>query len=191
MAHASAPKASGKHYFDNGSRLTQDICALAAKEEANESQSQYAVSGFWAPACGSAKEAIDEFGIANPNLHYRDGYGLNACKVEGDTQLKVGPGLVHPRHKYQLKARLFQGVPNRAAGLVSGKAANAESRLVQGSDTCITDRVCDKYASRDLARFEQLMNPCWYISEDNRISSASSRDLNKTYDASCGWKAPR
>ena len=187
MSYAATPKQQpGLHYFDNANRLAMDPCAIAAKNEANGSMSEYSLRSFYAPVCGGAKKAIDEFTMANPNLHASDGYGVHACHIAEDSQMKTGNGLTHPKTKYQLQARQFQGVPNRAAGLVSGKAANAESRLVQGQDTCIMDRVCDKYASRDLARFEPLLNPCWHLSKDNRISSASSRDLNKTYDAKCG-----
>jgi hypothetical protein len=96
--------------------------------------------------------------------------------------------LVQPRQRKQLSAREFVAVPDLGRGSV---APSMESRLQQGSDTSITDRVCDKYGSRDFARILPPPQSCWYMPNTVGTVPANSKDIMRAHDSACDARKSR
>lgn len=136
--------------FINENRLTSDDCALLTKELQNRSINDYYLyNAFFTSKCEDNSKLLD-FMIENPNLTFRDGYGItNACGVEVDSELRNASKLTNFREKEQLCTRWYQAVPNIGKG---GLIPNIESRLKYAEDTSdIKD--CDILAEKDFDRF--------------------------------------
>lgn len=168
------------HYFDSGNRLAQDACALVARDAENMSVSDYVLTNFHAPVCTSDREKIQSFMETHPNLHSVDGYSAQACQIDRDSQLRFAQ-LSRGRSRIQLQQRFFQAVPDLARGV---SVPCVESELQQGESTHITHKACDKYSERSFARFTPLLNPCWFIPQQQMPFPQSSTNLAKK-ETSC------
>lgn len=170
-----------ERYYDSGNRLAQDACALVSRDEENESVIDYNLTNFYATPCSRKRDQVTRFMASQPNLNSVEGYGVMPCSIDSDSQLRNIP-LTHGRSRMQLGSRTFQAIPDLARGT---SVPCVESRLQQGENTYITSRVCDKYAEKQFARFETLMNPCWFIPANQLPFPASSTVIMKDNDAFC------
>ncbi len=174
-----------QQYFDEANRLSMDPCALRQKCQGNASILDWTLHNFHQPVCSAGKKSLDAFALSHPNLRAVDGYGVDGCHIDGESSMRLKGGLSHARGRQQLCTRTFAAAPD----LTKNTAADAsvESRIVQGEDTSLRDRVCDRYSERDFAR--PMQGPCAYLHTDVAPFPANSRDIMRAADASstvCG-----
>jgi len=150
--------------FELENRLTSDNCASVTKELQNRSISDYVLFNMYpTAACDDADEQLIKLVADNPNLRYRDGYGVaNACTVDEDSKMRENPsGLTHFRDKQQLCTRWHQAVPDYGRG---GIIPNVESALKLGADTTYL-RDCDRITEKQYDVFIPF-NTCGLINPD-------------------------
>jgi hypothetical protein len=164
-----------------------DACALHARYEENQSVTEHVLHNYHAGVCSRGKRDIQDFMISNPNLRLTDGVGVNGCIIDKETYI-FQSALGKPRQRKQLSAREFVAVPNLGRGSV---AAGMESQLQQGNDTSLTDRVCDKYGSRDFARILPPPQSCWYMPNTLGPIPVNSKDMMRDLDRACDERKSR
>ena len=139
--------------FLEQNRLTLDRCAIFTKELQNKSVSEYALFNMY-PTSDCCTDSLVEFTMKNPNLRFRDGFGnVNACTVDGDSDLRNNAKMTNFREKEQLCTRWYQAGPNIGKG---GLIPNVESRLRNAEDTSDI-RECDRLAERNFDRFIPML----------------------------------
>ena len=144
--------------FTEENRLGQDDCALLTRSLVNKSISDYRFfNNFFTGSCEEGdKNKMSEFMTNNPNLHYRDGYGVaSACVVDADSEMRNNGKMTNDRERVQLCTRWYTAVPDLGKG---GLIPNIESRLKYGADTSDI-RSCDRVTEKDFNRFIPLP-PC-------------------------------
>jgi len=150
--------------FELENRLTSDQCASAHKELQNKSITEYILYNMYPTAsCDDNKQNLSELVVNNPNLRYRDGYGIaNACVVDEDSKMRDNPsGLTHFRDKQQLCSRWHQAVPDYGRG---GVIPNVESALKMSADTSYL-RGCDRIVEKQYDTFIPF-NTCGILNPD-------------------------
>jgi len=153
--------------FELENRLTTDQCASVTKELQNRSISDYMLFNMYPTAScdddNKADEELTKLVSDNPNLRYRDGYGVaNACTVDEDSKMRENPsGLTHFRDKQQLCSRWHQAVPDYGRG---GLLPNVESALKLSADTSFI-RDCDRITEKQYDVFIPF-NTCGLINPD-------------------------
>ena len=106
-----APK-KPSYTFDDGSRLSQDTCALAARGAANDSVFEYVTSNF-RPADGHIVRT--EFALNHPNLRPVDGYGVAPPhSIDTDSDFRANPdrGVSLEERREPLNTRVFHAAPS-------------------------------------------------------------------------------
>lgn len=144
--------------FDEENQLSQDDCALLTRSFANKSISDYTFfNNYFTASCKPGdNEKMSEFMIKNPNLRFRDGYGVStSCVIDNDSELRNKGKLTNDRERTSLCTRWYTAAPDLGRG---GLIPNIESRLKYGGDTSEL-RECDKITERDFNRFIPLP-PC-------------------------------
>jgi hypothetical protein len=182
--------------FELENNIGTDDCAIVNREYVNKSINDYNLYNmFFTSDCLADNAKMYEFANENPNLHYRDGYGVtNGCVVDMDSAMRNDSRITHDRTKIQLCSRWNLAVPDLGRG---GLIPNIESRLRNGDDTSVI-RVCDKVSEKDFDRFTPLtgcvapsiQNPN-HIIQDNVIRGGSiTRNyiFSNTYLEKCGFK---
>jgi hypothetical protein len=135
-------------FFEN--KLTTDSCATSARERENQSIRDYQLFNFYG-ACDNSNVA--SFAAANPNLTYRNGYGVSsACTIDQDSTVRL-TCLGHGPERRQLPVRNFVAVPDMSRGC---SLPDTESYLINGQDTTLY-RECDRLTEKDFNRFVPLM----------------------------------
>jgi len=136
--------------FEN--KLSVDACALGAKERENQSIRDYQLFNFYG-SCDSSN--VQEFASKNPNLTFRNGYGVtSSCTVDTDSAMRM-TCLGHGPEKRQLSTRNFIAVPDMSRGC---SLPDTETYLLNAQDTTLY-RECDRLAEKNYDRFVPLM-PC-------------------------------
>lgn len=136
-------------YFEDGSRLSQDPCALKARDVENNSLLDYQTFNFYpASGCGEVYTKLNEFAMQNRNLRFKSGFGVtDACVVDNDSQLRITRD-IRPVEHQQLSTRVFWAVPSLDKG---GLVPGLESMLTQGMGTGAL-RDCHKLAEVEYDR---------------------------------------
>ena len=141
-------------YFDSTNKVSQDACALEARDRENASMIDYNTFNFYGP-CAETDKKVKELAQEHPNLTFRIGYGVaSSCTIEDDNKLRMGFDLRGPERK-NLCSRNFVAAPSFARGHL---IPNLESALLNGVDTLI-DRDCYKLAETQFGVFQPL-NSC-------------------------------
>lgn len=126
--------------FVDGSRLSQDACALKAREFQNQAIIDYNTFNFY-PAVTNNSE-LETAALNNRNLRYRIGVGIaDSYLIDKDSELRFQKD-VRPPERNQLCTRVFHAIPNLSRGI---PMTNLESMLVQGISTSKMDD-CHKLA---------------------------------------------
>lgn len=105
------------HYFDSGSRLSQDMCAQSTRAAGNASIFDYLVASF-RPACDKPQTHIG-FALRHPNLRPVDGYGAPPpCEIDGDSDFRNNPerGVEWAERRQPLSTRVFHAAPSLGRG---------------------------------------------------------------------------
>lgn len=119
--------------FDSWTRQDRDKCYVDTRLEQNIQHSNYNVRNFHSCACGAPEVA--EVANAQPNIFYRDGYGVagaNGCAVDSDSMFRNGSMITNPRCKNQLFEDPYLTTPYLGRGW-GDKCI--ESSLLEGQDT--------------------------------------------------------
>jgi hypothetical protein len=145
-------------YFDTGNRVTQDDCAQEAKLNENTSIMNYRLyNPYGVEACEKKIEKLNALVADNPNLRFRDGYGVaQPCLIDQDSRLRNETVSTNVREKQQLSVRFFHAVPDVSHGAF---IPNTESLLKIGAVDSTHERQCDRLAEKDFDRFTPFV-PC-------------------------------
>ena len=123
-----------QRYYDGGNRLTQDGCALKAKEYENQSILDYNTFNFYT-GCSDMKTKADALVNEYPNLRYHMGYGVaDPTLIDKDSSVRLSGQTLRPVDHQQLQTRLFTAVPSLEKGCL---IPNLESMLKNGTDTSL------------------------------------------------------
>jgi len=143
-------------YFEQENRLKTDDCALTTQELQNRSlENYYLYNNYNTNQCDLSTKDFTEFVMSNPNLRYRDGYGVtNQCYIDNDSELRNNAKVTNFRGKEQLCPRWNQAVPDLGHG---GLIPNVESRLKYSEDT-LHLKECDIVAEKNFNRFTPMIN---------------------------------
>jgi hypothetical protein len=137
---------------------------------------------------------MSEFMTNNPNLHYRDGFGVaSSCVVDADSEMRNNGKMTNDRERVQLCTRWYTAVPDLGKG---GLIPNIESRLKYGADTSDI-RSCDRVTEKDFNRFiplpacmaQSIQNPDNIVQKGPR-GGEFTRDYvrNDEYLKQCGFQ---
>lgn len=179
-----------RRYFDFNNRLSADPCAYSKYMSENESFSDYILNNHLVkPTNEKDRQGFDDLVMCNPNLRFRDGYGLSAGAVDQDSSIKYQGKCVRGPEKQQLKSRMFHAVPNLAKGSC---APNTESYLLTGGFDTSLYRDCSSLAEKTFDRYMPFLDCMQGYVEDyaKSVSSVnvvgmSSRDEMRRIDAKC------
>lgn len=149
-------------YYDNGTHVTMDPCAIEARERDNASITNYLTYNSAAPCsdrniCNAKREKLAAYMGENPNLRYHEGVGDTAlpCYIDDDSRLRHKAEWTNTRDRNQLFVRFFHAVPDLSHGTL---IPNMESFLKNGIDTTY-DRQCDRLTEHNFDRIMPL-NSC-------------------------------
>lgn len=181
--------------FDEENHLSQDECAILTKALANKSIEDYTFFNNYATSDCKTKsnEEMLDFVLANPNLRFKDGYGVStSCVIDNDSELRNNAKMTSNRERTPLCSRWYTAVPNLSRGSL---IPNIESQLKYNGDTSDI-RVCDKITEKDFNRFiplprcmaENVQNPENIIEKWTRGGDIT-RDFVRTneYLEKCGF----
>jgi hypothetical protein len=141
--------------FDEENRLSQDDCALLTKSLVNKSIASYAFfNNYFTANCEKDdNKKLQEFLVNNPNLHFKDGFGVTTpCVIDTDSELRNNAKMTNDRERVSLCTRWYTAVPALSKG---GLIPNIESRLKYNGDTSDI-RECDRVTEKDFNRFIPL-----------------------------------
>ena len=138
--------------FELENRIGIEDCSLVNKELVNKSISDHMLYNmFFTNDCQKDNEKMVQFMTDNPNLHYRDGYGMtSSCFIDDDSILRNKSHITHDKTKIQLCTRWDQAAPDLGRG---GLVPNVESKLRSAEDTSFIrdcDRISEKYFDRNI-----------------------------------------
>lgn len=144
-----------KHFYKEN-RLRTDDCAFTTKQLQNQSVEDYRLyNSYLTNVCDAPLEQFEKFVADNPNLRYRDGYGMtNQCHVDHDSEMRNNSRITNFKGKDQLCPRWNHAVPDLGRG---GLIPNVESRLKYNEDTSHI-RECDIIQEKAFDRFTPMMN---------------------------------
>lgn len=141
---------SSCHIFDAANRLSQDGCAILARDIENQSIMDYTMFPInGGQTCEQTDARINQFAALCPNLRFRNGYGVSPCTIDIDSITKYGGGAVRTPEKNQLFTRVFQAVPSLNKGSC---APNTETFIFSGEESS-RGRTCGSLAERNFDRF--------------------------------------
>ena len=130
--------------------LGSDKCSRINKDMVNKSIFDHTTyNNFFTADCKPDTSKMVDFMSDNPNLHYRDGYGIaSSCTIDNDSSLRNNSHLTHDKTKIQLCTRWNVAVPDLGnAGLIP----NVESKLKNAEDTSFI-RSCDRIVEKNFDR---------------------------------------
>lgn len=141
--------------FNEENQLSQDDCELLTKTLVNRSISDYRFfNNYFTGTCSEEdQEKMTEFMVNNPNLRFKDGFGVStACVIDNDSEVRNNGKLTNDRERNSLCTRWYTAVPDLGRG---GLIPNVESKLKYSEDTSdIKD--CDRVTEKDFNRFIPL-----------------------------------
>lgn len=145
----------GSYNWEN--KISMDKCALMTKEIENESIFDYNTFNYFNfNNYGDTRKKLDEVAWENPNLRFRDGYGIaNNEVVDFDSKLRYDAILTHGPERRQYYVRNFTAVPDLSKGSC---VPVTEAILKNGIDTSQI-RQCNRLTETDFDRFVPF-TPC-------------------------------
>jgi hypothetical protein len=118
--------------FDNLTRIGVDNCAQSEQDIQNQNMGSYLTKNYFEQFCGMNTPI--SFATQQPNVFYKCGphssVGIGGCKVDTDSNLKIGRLQVQPKCSISLQKRPFLTVPYLGRG---PSKPVVESKLMQGS----------------------------------------------------------
>jgi hypothetical protein len=136
-------------YFDNGNKMSMDVCAIKARDIENESLMNYSIFNTFND-CQMLQNA-SELAVEYPNLRYNIGYGIDCGIIDADSKIKLDQKLRAVENQ-QLCTRTFTAVPNLGRGIL---VPNLETQLIQGIDTSL-NKDCHNLAEYELGHHAPL-----------------------------------
>lgn len=159
-------------YFDQSNHLTNDSCAVLARDLENQSIIDYLTFSPNPISCEAEITNLSDMAMSHPNLRFKSGYGITpSCRVDNDSSMRYNQALRLPE-KQQLFTRVFQAVPNFGRGSC---APNTESFLQSGWDTTV-DKDCAALAEHTFNRYTPFLG-CVQRYVDNYARSVGSVDV--------------
>ena len=107
-------KHDGKLNVHGLNRLNEDNCEKTFATKQSESPGIYQLSQYKSPNCGMPE--VVETAVQNPEIQFRDGYGIADCFVDDATQLRIGKTKKNPKSPNQLFTRPYKTVPYMGRG---------------------------------------------------------------------------
>ena len=126
----SCMKIDGSMDLHNLTSLHDDSCELTFREKQSGGPGIYSLNQYRECECGVPK--VIETASANPEIQFRDGFGVSECFIDEDSELRVGQTRKNPRCPNQLFTRPYATVPYMGRG--SGNSF-LESQLRRGEAT--------------------------------------------------------
>ena len=123
-------KHDGKMNLHGKNRLNEDGCEKIFRTKQSESPGIYQLNNYRDCDCGIPN--VIETAVENPEIQFRDGYGVSDCFVDDDSQLRIGRTKKNPKCPNQLFTRPYKTVPYMGRG--SGDSF-LESQLRPGEAT--------------------------------------------------------
>jgi hypothetical protein len=145
-----------EQYFDQGNRLTQDSCAIVARDLENQSVFDYLTFNPKTLPCEGEIKRISDFQSCYPNLRFKSGYGqVPSCRIDGDSAMRYNPEtLRHPERK-PLYTRVFTAAPNLGKGTC---VPNTESYLKTGAWDTTLNKDCSSLAETNFDRYTPFLS---------------------------------
>ena len=182
--------------YDLLSDLESDNCAKVNRELVNTSIYNHNLyNNFFTSDCQeSTNQKMVEFMTDNPNLHYRDGYGVTSgCTVDEDSMLRNNSKLTHDKTRIQLCSRWDTAAPDLGKG---GLIPNIESKLKNAEDTSFLrdcDKLSEKYFDRNIPLIgclaPTIQDPSHIIMPFDRGGAITRNFIfNDPYMQKCGFK---
>lgn len=137
--------------------LRDDNCAVNSYEKESLGPGNYVLSNFHSCECGAP--GAREVAAQNPQMQVSDGYGWvsnGGCKVDDDSNVRLGCRLTNPRIINQLFTRPYLSIPYMGKGCYQ---PNNESNLIFGEDTG-EKRSCNVLAGVTIDNFYTPMIGC-------------------------------
>lgn len=139
---------------DVTNRLRDDDCAVRMWEQGNRDMLEYRMGSLCKNVldCDDDDEKVGEAWADCRRARYgvRRSVGLNRCRVDDDSRLRLDAELTNGAAKLQLPKRVFFASPDLARG--RGEPG-VEHALFNGLDTSVL-KACDRLAERDFDRFD-------------------------------------
>lgn len=182
-------------YFDSGTSIKNDHCAINTNNLENESIFNYNIFNSFKihGDCTKVEEKIQTIANEYPNLRYKIGYGhADACHASIDSSLKNGT-LTHGSEKIQLFSRNFVAGPDLSTGLA---IPHIESQLQQGYSSTCDSMINGKMAEVDFDRYtpfgrclQQFYDGYHKSLPEKHSIGENSRSLTKDLDfvKKCGF----
>jgi hypothetical protein len=126
----SCMKIDGTMDLHNLTSLHDDSCELTFREKQSGGPGIYSLNQYRDCECGVPK--VVETASSNPEVQFRDGYGVSECFIDEDSELRVGQTRKNPKCPNQLFTRPYATVPYMGRG--SGNSF-LESQLRPGEAT--------------------------------------------------------
>lgn len=120
--------------------LKDDKCTIMDNSEQSIAPGNYMLSNF--NICDCKIDDVIDIATENPNLVFRDGYGVSDCVIDESNKIRVGKVRKYPKCTQQLFERPYLTVPYMGRG--SGNS-NIETKLLPGEDTS-QKRPCNSLA---------------------------------------------
>ena len=138
------------HYFDSGTSISMDTCAIKQREMDNSSIVDYYLFNAYQPqdACQNHYAKVIDTQTSYPNLNLKVGYGVSSCFIDQDTQARYNSELTHGPERKTLSTRQFQPVPDLSHGCL---VPDLETMIKEGNDT-VRYRQCDRLTEHDYNR---------------------------------------
>jgi hypothetical protein len=128
--HTSCMKMDGSMDLHNLTSIHDDSCELTFREKQSGGPGIYNLNQYRECKCGIP--TVIETASANPEVQFRDGYGVSECFVDEDSELRIGQTRKNPKCPIQLFTRPYATVPYMGRG--SGNSY-LESQLRPGEST--------------------------------------------------------
>ena len=111
-------------------KLNEDECEKVFRDKQSESPGIYRLNQYRECVCGVPN--VIETAVENPEIQFRDGFGISECFVDEDSELRIGKTKKNPKSPNQLFTRPYRTVPYMGRG--SGNSF-LESQLRPGEAT--------------------------------------------------------
>ena len=123
-------KHDGKLKVNTLNSLNNDSCERVFRDKQSESPGIYNLSSYKNCNCGVPE--VIETAVENPEIQFKDGYGISECFIDDDSNLRIGKTKKNPKCPNQLFTRPYRTVPYMGRG--SGNSF-LESQLRPGEAT--------------------------------------------------------
>lgn len=169
-------------FYNWENKISMDECALLTRDLENESIANYRTFNYFNfDNFEQVKKQLNKVAWDNPNLRYRDGYGVaNSHVIDMDSKFRYEKELTNSPYKRQYYVRNFTAVPDFSRGTC---APVTESILKNGQDTS-QFQYCNIVSETNFNRFipfvpcfEKYMEDVSYNIPDMQTIGINSRDI--------------